>query len=169
MSTSSQTGAFNAYSANDGFSVYSGQQHFVFPPYSDPSAHPFQIQQSTQMPSPQFDTVPNTPVYSPMTLAHPTNVQMMPNLMPAATNGTIPAQEFPFLAAYEGQPMGQSTQTPSHGLPMYYSGGMNTVQQQSLPFTYDERHVDPAFEAAHWNHRGVSVIMHTVFSHSHAC
>lgn len=83
-SNAGQIQLFDPYQADTGGqSLYPGNHDFGFPQYAQhppplPPQQPIQVQQVQCVPHPLFDTVPNTPVFSPTTLTYPQFHQQVP-------------------------------------------------------------------------------------------
>lgn len=77
-STSSTTMPMDPYQAEAAPSTFPGRMDYTFPPYAPiqnavhlpAQQQVYQVQQATHFPQPQIDTVPNTPMFSPMDVTH---------------------------------------------------------------------------------------------------
>jgi len=148
-STFDQAPAFAANHVPAGFSLYPGQHDYAFPLHYYPNQQVSQTYHGAQMQALYNDIVPNTPVFSPMSLESTNSFESIGGMPPITRS--IPAQAYPFLGSFEDQQILQPSQQVNHGLgplPMVYPDQMAPVPHQAISFGYQDRQFEHLLEQA---------------------
>ncbi|KAK5119963.1 hypothetical protein LTR85_007039 [Meristemomyces frigidus] len=170
MSGAGQT--FDTYECHmGGQSMFPGNHNYAFPQaqyHHRPQPQPQQmvrVYQAAQLSEPQFDTVPNTPTFSPASLIYPQNIHQFRQYDMAAVADSLPASQplmpaqqeaFHFPPGFVDHSLVQHNVTPyhhqqayamqhsepqqgmGHVLPLQYTPQVSQMQYGGLPLNYAE-------------------------------
>ncbi|KAK4548530.1 hypothetical protein LTR36_009440 [Oleoguttula mirabilis] len=150
--TSGTEQTFDPYKGQaGGYSMFPGDHNYAFPqpqytPAPQPQPQPMApVYQATHFPEPHFDTVPNTPTFSPTSLMYPNTLQQFGQYDMAAVAGPLPhaqamgpsqQQAFNFAAGFVDQTLAQQTVPQYHHHHQPY-GLQHSHQPQPQPHVVD--------------------------------